>query len=86
MPFDRTLEGRRVRLVHTDDPYTDLKPGSLGTIDFTDDADQLHIHWDDGSHLALIPGYDRWEVLPDADELRRRHIESADPSIDLEAP
>lgn len=65
MSFDYTLKGRRIRLDHCDDRYTHLTPGALGTIDFMDDMGTLHVHWDSGSQLGLVPaGGDRWTVLP----------------------
>ena len=57
------LEGKRIRLVHTDDPYTDLTPGSEGTVDYVDDAGTVHVKWDDGSTLGMISGVDEWTPL-----------------------
>ena len=67
--FDRTLEGRRVRLVNTNDPYTELKTGSLGTVRYeTCDElwleEKIAVDWDDGSKLMLVSGADHWEILP----------------------
>lgn len=56
--------GQRVRLIHTSDPYTRLSPGEEGTIADVDDLGTVHIHWDCGSRLGLIPGVDEWENLP----------------------
>jgi len=69
MPLDRTLEGRRVRLVKTNDPYTKLERGSLGTVKYeTYDElwgdEKLSVDWDDGSKLMLIAGEDHWQILP----------------------
>jgi len=52
--------GRRVQLEHTDDEYTDLVPGDRGTVRFVDDLGTVHVEWDTGSTLGLIPGVDRW--------------------------
>lgn len=37
-----------------------LRPGSLGTIRFVDDAGQIHVSWDNGSSLALILNEDEF--------------------------
>ena len=34
-------KGARVALVRMNDPYTKLRPGNLGTVDFIDDAGTL---------------------------------------------
>ena len=46
----------RVRLVSTTDPYTNLVPGNLGTVERVDDLGTIHVHWDQGSRLGLVPG------------------------------
>jgi hypothetical protein len=61
--MDETLKGRRVELVHTSDPYTQLKPGDKGTVQFTDDLGTLHVRWDSGSSLGLVPRKDHWVLL-----------------------
>ena len=58
--FDRTLAGRRVKLLHCSDPYTRLAPGTEGTAKFMDAAGTLHVDWDDGSTLGMVSGEDVW--------------------------
>ena len=61
----KNLVGRRIRLLHTEDAYTKLHYGSLGTIKdigVTPWGDvQVWCKWDEGSRLALIPGKDSFE-------------------------
>lgn len=59
-----TRPGQRVRLVRTDDPYTRLRPGDEGTITMLDSWGTVHVRWDSGSGLGLVPGEDEWETLP----------------------
>lgn len=68
--------GDRVELAHTDDAWTSLRPGSRGTfrsatrvsgLGFT----QLHVDWDDGSTLMLVP--------EDGDAIRHAPVEVAAP-------
>lgn len=63
MAFDRSVEGRRVRLISTTDSYTSLKPGALGTASFIDDMGTLAVQWDDGSRLGMVPRADQWEFI-----------------------
>lgn len=55
--------GTRIRLLSMDDPYAPISPGTEGTVDFVDDAGQIHMKWDNGRGLALIPGEDNFSVL-----------------------
>jgi Domain of unknown function (DUF4314) len=63
MDLDDPMVGARVRLVHTSDEWTRLEPGTVGTVRFVDDLGTLHVTWDDGHSLGLVPGEDAWEVL-----------------------
>lgn len=56
--------GTRIRLESMEDPYAPIPPGTEGEIDFIDDAGQLHMKWDNGRSLALIPGVDKFSVIP----------------------
>lgn len=56
--------GTRVRLTSDmDDPYCSIRAGSEGVVNFVDDAGQIHMKWDSGSTLALIPGVDYFERI-----------------------
>lgn len=59
------LVGKRVKLVFTSNPHTALRPGALGRVGYVDGIGTIHVQWDSGSNLGLIPDVDRWEVLPD---------------------
>lgn len=57
------LKDKRIELISTSDPYTNLKPGDLGTVDFVDDMGTIHITWDNGSQLGLVPGEDQYKIV-----------------------
>ncbi len=58
-----SLVGRRIRLEDTSDPYTTLTPGAEGIINHVDDLGTLHVNWDNGSTLGLVPGEDSYTLL-----------------------
>lgn len=58
-----TKAGDRVRLDKMDDPYTNIRPGALGTVKFVDSLGTVHVEWDDGRRLGLVPGEDQWSVI-----------------------
>ena len=55
--------GDRIVLKYTSDPYTNLKPGDKGTVSFIDAIGTIHINWDNGSNLGLVPGEDVFEII-----------------------
>ena len=55
--------GTRIRLNSMDDPYAPIAPGTEGEVDFVDDIGQLHMKWDNGRTLALVPGEDSFRRL-----------------------
>ncbi len=56
--------GLRIKLESMRDPYA-VPDGTFGTVDFVDDAGQIHMKWDNGSSLALIYGEDIFQIIPD---------------------
>ena len=38
------------------DPYTDLQPGTVGTVGFVDDSGTVHVNWDSGHTLGMVLG------------------------------
>lgn len=57
--------GSRVELVHMDDPYSRLKPGSKGTVQSVDDTGTIHVRWDCGSSLGIVYGEDSCRKIGD---------------------
>lgn len=63
--------GERVELIRCSDPYTRLAPGERGTVVLVDDMGTVHVRWDSGSQLGLVPeAGDAWRVLGDGGEKR----------------
>jgi hypothetical protein len=57
------LRGKRIELISTSDPYTELKPGDRGNVDFVDDMGTIHVTWDNGSTLGLVPDEDQYRFV-----------------------
>lgn len=64
--FEVPPVGARIKLLSMPDDPDPIPFGSLGTVlDVYTDPDfaQIHVAWDNGRSLALIPGTDRWMVV-----------------------
>ena len=55
-------KGIRVRLISMDDMQAP-PAGTEGTVQYVDDAGTIHVHWDTGGSLGLVPGADEWELV-----------------------
>lgn len=52
--------GTRLVLDEMCDPWAPVAPGTHGTVKAVDSMGQIHMHWDNGRTLALIPDEDRF--------------------------
>ena len=62
--------GCRVELVSMDDPYARLRPGDQGTVVAVDDIGTVHINWDNGSGLSLVPGEDTFSKVSEPEKAK----------------
>lgn len=56
-------KGTRVELISMNDPYSTLKPGDQGCVDFVDDTATVFVNWDNGSTLGVVFGEDAIKSL-----------------------
>ena len=57
--------GTRIELLSMEDPYNPVPSGTKGTVSFVDDLGGIHMKWDNGRTLALIPNQDQFRKLND---------------------
>lgn len=70
--------GTRVVLLNMDDPYAPIECGTRGTVVHLDDAAQIHMKWDNGRTLALVPGEDSFRKLTDEELAEEQNAESSE--------
>lgn len=61
-------QGTRLLLVNMNDPYAPVPSGTRGTVTHVDDMGQIHLNWDNGRTLAVVPEEDDFRKLT-AEEL-----------------
>ena len=63
--FSRTKNhesvGKRIILNHMEDPDP-IPDGATGTVTGVDDWGHIHVLWDNGRDLSVIPGEDSFEI------------------------
>ena len=57
------LIGKRVKCISMKDDPNPIESGEEGVVQLVDGIGQLHIKWDNGGSLALIPNVDEYEIL-----------------------
>ncbi len=68
--------GTRLQLMSMEDPYAPVESGTRGTVKLVDDIGQIHMHWDNGRTLALVPGQDSFRTLTEAELAQEERIKN----------
>ena len=55
--------GTRIELISMEDSYAPVPSGTKGTVVCVDDIGTIHMKWDNGSTLGLIPGEDSFREI-----------------------
>mgnify|MGYP001240098300 CR=1 FL=1 len=57
----------RVELVSMKDPYSRLRPGAKGRVQFVDDIGTIFCRWDNGEGLGVVYGEDTIRKITEED-------------------
>ena len=63
------VEGMRIKLVSMTDDPNPIPKDTLGTISLIDGAGVIHVNWDNGRRLGVIPGTDEYILEPDLENV-----------------
>lgn len=61
--------GTSIELTDMTDPFSPIPSGMRGTVKVVDDIGQIHMHWDNGRTLAVVPGEDSFRKLTEEEIL-----------------
>ena len=67
--------GTRLELFEMGDDPRPVASGTRGTVKVVDDMGSIHMQWDNGRTLALIPGEDRFRKLTQAEIAQEQQLE-----------
>ncbi len=65
--------GTRIELIHMEDHWA-VPSGTRGTVEYVDDAGQVHPIWDNGRTLAIVPQVDSFRKLTKQELLEEQQI------------
>lgn len=58
------LKGKRIQVIEMgQDEPNPLKEGEKGTVVFTDDLGTIHVKWDSGRTIGLVPESDSFKII-----------------------
>lgn len=60
---ERYPKGTRIELISMEDPFAPIYPGTKGTVVCVDDMGTIHMKWDNGRTLGIIPSADRFRII-----------------------
>ena len=70
--------GTRLMLLHMNDPFAPVEPGTRGTVKSIDSMAQIHMRWDNGRTLALNSEEDAFRLLTLEELAEEQHIAEQD--------
>ena len=60
--------GTKIQLISMRDEKYPILPGTIGEVTHIDDMGSIHMKWQNGSSLAIIPEVDSFRVAPGAEK------------------
>lgn len=73
---ERYPEGTRIELISTMNDIQGVEGGTKGTVVLVDDMGTIHMNWDNGRGLGIIPGEDQFKVLSRPEEVEQKKDQS----------
>ena len=58
------LKGKRIKCIEMVDDPNPVEAGEMGTVLYSNSM-LIHVQWDNGRNLGLVPEIDKWEVIND---------------------
>ena len=78
-------KGTRLELILMNDPFSPVDEGTRGTVQFVDDMGTIHMQWDNGRTLAVVPGEDSFRKLTEEELMEENELADNEMSEDEES-
>lgn len=78
-------EGMRIKLISMDDDPNPIPAGMKGTIILVDNMGVIHVNWDNGRRLGVVPGADEYMLEPDLENVFDRINEGMSSSMAIKS-
>lgn len=59
----KSLVGKRIMIIEMKDDPRPVESGTMGTIRHVDDLGTIHVNWDNGRSLGILPDVDTYEII-----------------------
>ena len=75
-------KGTKIELTEDmNDPFHPIQKGAIGEVDHVDDMCTIHMKWENGSSLGLIPGTDSFKVIERPEQQEKQSPKFGDLSL-----
>lgn len=69
---EKYISGVRIKLLKTIDDERPIEAGTIGKVDHVDDMGTIHMIWDNGRTLGLIPNEDKFEIISSVEQEKEK--------------
>ena len=63
MTTQTNIVGKQIRMVEMVDDPQPIESGTIGVIYHVDSLGTIHVHWENGRTLGVVPNVDKYEVV-----------------------
>lgn len=69
---EKYVSGTKIKLLETLDDSQPIESGTIGKVDHVDDMGTIHMIWDNGRTLGIIPNEDKFEIISSIEQEKEK--------------
>lgn len=79
---EKYINGTRIKLLSDMDDKQPIKAGEMAEVEYVDDMGTIHVEWDNGRTLGIVPEVDNFEIVSVPEKIKVVFVEvGKDPCI-----